>query len=101
VKAGKDNGEEYVPLTNLTARIASDISEDDGVETRRFFGIDATVRGKTHSLIVPASRFAALEWPITDIGPNAVVHPNQKDWARALQAVSRRAPFQNEPIREW
>jgi hypothetical protein len=89
VKAGKDNGEEYVPLTNFTARITSDLSEDDGVETRRFFGIDATVRGKPHSLIVPASRFAALEWPITDIGPNAVVHPNQKDWARAaIQSLS-------------
>ncbi len=76
VKKGKDGGEEYVPLSNFTARISSDIGEDDGAEVRRFFGITAMAGPKAYSFIVPANKFAGMDWPIENIGPNAIVQPN-------------------------
>ena len=57
--------------------------------SRRFFGIEAQLARKPYSFIIPANRFAAMEWPIENVGPNAIVHPNQKDWARAaIQSLS-------------
>ena len=39
-KQTKD-GPVEVPLSNFTARIVADVTEDDGVETRRFFDVEA------------------------------------------------------------
>jgi hypothetical protein len=89
IKKGRDDSEEFIPLTNFSARIASDISEDDGVEVKRFFKISAMVGPRSYSFIVPATEFASMDWPIESIGPQAIVHPNQKDWARAaIQCLS-------------
>lgn len=89
IKTSKDGSEETIPLTNFTARIASDIGEDDGVEVKRFFGIEARLGKRSYAFIVPATKFAAMEWPIEHIGPKAIVNPNQKDWARAaVQSLS-------------
>ncbi len=89
IKARTDGTEEVVPLTNFNAAITSNIAEDDGVETRRSFGIDAELHGKHYALAVAASRFSSMEWAIESIGPNAIIHPNQKEWARAaVQTLS-------------
>lgn len=89
VKDSKNGTEEAIALTNFTARITADIGEDDGIEVKRFFGIEAKLMDKPYSFIVPANKFASMEWAIESIGPNAVVHPNQKDWARAaIQSLS-------------
>lgn len=89
IKKGKDDSEEFIPLTNFTAHIASDIAEDDGVDVKRFFKIAAMVGPKPHSFIIPAGEFASMDWPIEAIGPQAIVYPNQKDWARAgIQCLS-------------
>jgi hypothetical protein len=90
IKAGKAGVEEYVPLTNFTAQIVSDITEDDGLETIRFFGISATAGRQAQSFIVPASEFTRMDWVLESIGPHGIVNPNQKDWARAgIQSLSK------------
>jgi hypothetical protein len=90
IKTGKAGVEEYVPLTNFTAQIVSDITEDDGLETIRFFGISATAGRQAQSFIVPASEFTRMDWVLESIGPHGIVNPNQKDWARAgIQSLSK------------
>jgi hypothetical protein len=79
-----------VPLANFDARIRQHIVEDDGVEQRHTFELSATDSTGLHSIFrVAASDFAAMNWPMENLGPRAIVFPNQKDHARtAIQAVS-------------
>ncbi|MCC6363182.1 MAG: bifunctional DNA primase/polymerase [Bryobacterales bacterium] len=90
VKAGKDgSSEEVVLLTNFTARITSNVGEDDGVEIRRSFAIEGKLYRQEYSVIVPANRFSSMDWAIECIGPRAIVYPNQREWARtAIQTLS-------------
>ena len=37
--------------------------------------------------------FAPMDWPIAQLGPRAIVYPNQKDWART-NAYARRTIFE-------
>ncbi len=91
IKVAKDGTETMIPLTNFAARITANIGEDDGVEMKRFFGIDAQLAYKPYKLIVPASKFGGMEWAIEELGPTAIVYPNQKEWARAgIQSFSSR-----------
>jgi hypothetical protein len=76
-------------LTNYTASINTSIVLDDGVETQREFEIQAEVFGRRFRFTIPASEFAAMEWPIKLMGPAAITYPNQKDYARtAIQWFS-------------
>jgi hypothetical protein len=87
--AQNKNGSEIIPLTNFIATIERDIREDNAVEITRFFGIEAILRERTISFIIPASQLSSMNWPIEHIGPAAIVYPNQKDWARAaVQSLS-------------
>ena len=85
----KTDGAEIVPLANFVATITQDITEDDGVETKRFLGIEAQQGGGVYSFIIQASKLSSMEWAIENIGPTAIVNPNQRDWARAaVQSLS-------------
>jgi len=64
-----------VPLTNFTARISTDVIEDDGIETRHSFELEATLNGQTSRFTIPASRFRGLQWVVEELGAQAVVHP--------------------------
>lgn len=67
-----------VMLTNFNARIVSDVQEDDGVETRRTFGIEATLAGRQPvRFAVPADEFAGLNWITHYLGAKAIVRPGQ------------------------
>lgn len=80
-------------LTNFTARIASDVVQDDGVETARALEIDTTINGRTQTFVVPANQFASMNWVLEHLGAEAVVQPGQgsKDRARAaIQILSGR-----------
>jgi hypothetical protein len=85
------NGSVPTPLTNFTARITADISEDDGAEVRRYFGIEANLGGRTTSFNVPAPRFAGMGWATEQLGASAIVYPgfSVKEHARtAVQLLS-------------
>lgn len=65
---------ESVPLSNFLAWITRDVEEDDGVETRHTFEVEATLDGQTTRFDLPASQFAAMNWPVEHLGARAVVH---------------------------
>jgi len=92
LKQTKD-GLTEVPITNFTARIITDIEEDDGVETRHLFEIEATVEGRTSRLRVPATQFGLMTWVPEKLGGGAIIHagPVTRDHARAaIQFLSGR-----------
>jgi hypothetical protein len=87
--AEKNDTTQIIPLTNFVATIKDDVLEDDGVETKRFFRIEAKLRSRTYSFLIPANELSSMDWPIKHIGPSAIVHPNQKEWAKtAVQSLS-------------
>ncbi|HYR61397.1 MAG TPA: DUF3854 domain-containing protein [Actinomycetota bacterium] len=49
-------------LTDFVARIATDVVEDDGVETRRRFEVEARLNGWCRRFTIPADAFAAMGW---------------------------------------
>lgn len=87
---GREGGTVPVELANFTAEITSSVTEDDGVETRLLYGIEARVQGKTMSLSVPAEAFPSLNWT-NQLGPKAIVAAGmgKKDHLRvAIQELS-------------
>jgi Domain of unknown function (DUF927) len=82
----------WMELTNFTARIKSDIIQDDGVETTRALEIEASIAGRMQTFTIPAAQFAPMNWPLEHLGAEAAVHPGQgaKDRARhAVQVLSK------------
>ncbi len=83
------NGEVDIPLTNFGAEIVSDVTEDDGTETKRAFEIEAQQRGKPFRFLVPAEDFTMMKWPMVHLGAKAVIYPRRTDHARcAIQVLS-------------
>ena len=72
-----------IPVANFEARITENLCLDDGVETKRDFRLRCVVGGQTHELTVPSTGFAAMEWPIEQMGSRATTFPSQKEHARA------------------
>lgn len=84
-------------LTNFGARIIADVVEDDGVEMRRRFEIEATLEGRREVFSVPEDQFANMSWATKYLGARAVVFsgPGTKDHARAaVQLLSDEVPVQ-------
>jgi len=80
-----------VRLTNFTARIVADVSEDDGSETRHLFEIEAALNNRATRFTVPANQFSTMNWPVEHLGANAVVYAGfgLRDHARtAVQLLS-------------
>jgi hypothetical protein len=51
--------------------------------------IEAQLMGRSFGFTIPTSEFAAMDWPIMNIGPCAVTYPKQKEDARtAIQLLS-------------
>jgi hypothetical protein len=87
-------GEQLVEihLANYRASIVTNFCLDDGVETKREFEIECELMGRQFKFIVPAVRFAPMDWPIEQMGPYAITFPNQKEYARAaIQSFSMSA----------
>ncbi len=88
-------GEVTVCLTNFTAQVVCDIKEDDGLETRRIFEIEAHLKGRTYHFSVPSAHFANLNWVTEQLGAEAVIYPGQmlKDHTKtAIQLISGNIP---------
>jgi hypothetical protein len=76
-------------LSNYQASIKTNIILDDGVETTSEFEINAELAGRLLCFNIPASRFAAMDWPIEYLGPAAITYPGQREYARtAIQGSS-------------
>src|SRR5918993_744655 len=89
------NGSVPTPLTNFTARIEVDVSEDDGAEVERLFEIEAMLSGRRHTFTVPARQFPGMGWVAEHLGAGAIVQPGFgiKDHARAaIQTLSGEIP---------
>jgi hypothetical protein len=91
-KPTKD-GTADVLLTNFTATITAEITEDDGAELQLRFALAAQLKGKTHCFEIPAAQFAGMSWVTAHLGAMAIVMPGMtlKDRARAaIQLLSPR-----------
>nr|MBA3970223.1 DUF927 domain-containing protein [Gemmatimonadota bacterium] len=89
------NGSVPTTLTNFTARIKADASEDDGAEVERGFEIEAMLLGRRHTFTVPAKQFPGMGWVAEHLGAGAIVQPGFgiKDHARtAVQTLSGEIP---------
>ena len=88
-------GWDPVRLANFVALIVGDRLEDDAVEQRHVFELEATFRGQTHHFVIPADRFAGLSWVLDHLGAEAVIYPGTlyRDHLRvAIQMLSKRIP---------
>ncbi len=84
-----------VLLSNFTARIAAEVVEDDGVETRNVFQIEAHLKGRSSTFTVPATQFPQMNWVTQNLGAEAVVYAGYgaKDHCRAaIQLLSEEVP---------
>ena len=82
-------------LTNFTARIKADVSQDDGAEVERGFEIEAMLSGRRHTFTVLARQFPGMGWVAEHLGAGAIVQPGFgiKDHARAaIQTLSGEIP---------
>ncbi len=79
-------------LTNYRASIKTNVTLDDGVETKLEFEMEAELMGRRFPFTIPSSKFSAMEWPIEQMGSGAITYPNQKEYARtAIQSSSLEA----------
>ncbi len=91
LKRTRDDSFRPVRLTNFRCQIVTDIREDDGVETRHQFELEAQLDGREFRFTVPAERFMAMTWVVEHLGAGAIVHPGMfiPDHARAaIQQLS-------------
>lgn len=87
---------EEVLLMNFTARIVSQVQEDDGVSPKSAFEILAKLHGRAKTFTIPAASFLAMNWPVEQLGAEAIVFPGQgiRDRGRtAIQLLSGAVPL--------
>jgi hypothetical protein len=82
-------------LSNFGVVITADISVDDGVSEQRQLVLEATVRGQTLQVTIPAAQFAGMSWVADRLGAGAILEPGlgTKDRLRhAMQVLSGEIP---------
>ena len=89
---GMKDGTCRVKLTNFTARIITDILEDDGIEQRHTFEIEAGREEIIKKLRVPAAEFSKMAWPLENLGSWAIVEPGVGLRDRARAAIQHLSP---------
>jgi hypothetical protein len=85
-KPSRDGGT-WVRLANFTARITAEIIEDDGVENRRAFEIEAALKGQAHRFVIPAADFPAMNWVTERLGGEAIINAGNGTEKRAREAI--------------
>jgi hypothetical protein len=82
-----------VPLSNFSAHVVRDVIEDDGIEERRVFEVEARLRGgRRKRLEVSAEGFDGMNWVPTMLGIGAAIEPgmgNRDHVARAIRLYSQ------------
>jgi hypothetical protein len=92
----REGGEPLV-LANFAARIVSQVIVDDGVERTTRFKVRWRHRSAGGTFEIPAREFAALNWPIQEIGATAIIAAGSatRDHLRAaIQHLSGEVPRQ-------
>ena len=85
------DGRQPVPLTDFTAEIVSDITEDDGAESTRALELVAELDGRKITFTLPAAQFSSMNWPLEHLGAKVIVEPGfaLRDRTRAaIQSIS-------------
>ena len=86
-----------VLLTNFTATITAEITEDDGTETRLRYALAVQLKGKPYCCEMLATQLAGMSWVAEHLGATAIVMPGMtlKDHARAaIQLLSQHITHQ-------
>lgn len=94
-RPGRGGEPTAVPLTNFTARITNEVVRDDGQEESRAYEVEASYPGRTVTFLQSAADFAAMNWPLSQIGSGAVVYPGTnavRHAQAAIQLVSGEPP---------
>ena len=81
------DGDVWMPLTNFTARIVTDITLDDDVEMTKTFEVEAKLFGRVTRFTIPSHQFASLNWATEKLGARAIVQPGQMIARRAAVAI--------------
>jgi hypothetical protein len=95
MKPNSDGSVNEVVLTNFSARITADITEDDGAELARSFDIEVTLNGSITLVHIPAKEFQEMRWVIEQLGGAAIINPGHglRDHTRAaIQYLSGEIP---------
>ncbi len=80
-----------IHLANFHAKIVGDVTEENGLESRRLFELEASLNGAIHTFDVRVERFASMSWVTENLGPKAIVVAGMggKDLLReAVQTMS-------------
>ena len=79
------DGAVEVRLTNFVAQVVTDIVEDDGVEARRRFELEAGLGHARRRFMVDTESFPGMSWATEHLGARALVLPGigLRDHARA------------------
>ena len=75
------------PADEFPARIVTDITLDDDVETTKTFEVEAKLFGRVMRFTIPSHQFASLNWATERLGARAIVQPGQMIARRAAVAV--------------
>lgn len=80
-----------VRLMNFSCFISREIVRDDGIERAMTFELKTRLKGREAVVLLPAQKFAAMNWPTELLGGRYILTPGQKmkEHARAgIQTVS-------------
>lgn len=75
-KRERDGSEAPLKLANFTARIAEEITEDNGQEkSLRFAMVGGTKKVEFPKISIPVTQFTNLQWVMTEWGNDAIIEP--------------------------
>jgi hypothetical protein len=95
---GTQQGRTKVPIANFRARIVTEETHDNGVETKTLWQIKATLAGTAKFVTIPSRDFNSMNW-VTELGPHALIYVTMKDHVRAaIQELSPESETNHERI---
>ena len=77
----------FTHLTNFDARICEEVTEDDGVESRKVLRMQATIGSRRMAFALPATKFGPMNWPIENLGSEAILYPGTSTREHARTAI--------------
>lgn len=82
-------GEDAKLLTNFTARITANVFRTDGVERTCELEIEAALKHKKSCFAVKSTDFGKMDWPLKELGGEAVIEPENGFRERARTAIQK------------